>query len=75
LELFRSLVDLRDALAHGRVWLPDLNTPPLLLKFEKPTNGSTTVTFKQFISSEWLEPQLKRTAGEIQKVQEGRRVP
>ena len=68
LAVDRSVVDLRDALAHGRVSAP-LTAPNLsLLKFERPKAGSTKVAYYQELSPQWLSEQVKRVFGELQKV-------
>jgi hypothetical protein len=68
-----SVIEVRDVLAHSRVWLPDTDGIPLLLKFEKPASGITKVSFMQFSSSEWLDKMILHTGNEIQKVQLARR--
>lgn len=52
-----KLVDLRDALAHGRVWSLDGNFPLRLLKFDKPSNGTVRVTWATTLTEEWLHEQ------------------
>jgi hypothetical protein len=63
-----TLVELRDALAHGRVWGTE---PPLqLLKFSKPTKGGAGVTVLQAdtMDETWLEAQNTRVLRETAKV-------
>jgi hypothetical protein len=63
-----SIVTVRDALAHGRVW-SDLPGPPLhLLKFAKPKGGVAQVEFAQVMSVEWLNAQTQRVQSELMKV-------
>ena len=69
LAVDRTLVDLRDALAHSRMFLPDIESAPILLKFQKPANGKTKVSFVQVSSSEWLERCIGRVHAEMLKVQ------
>jgi hypothetical protein len=69
LAVTAAVVEIRDVLAHGRMWLPDLSSAPVLLKFAKPSSGSTCVTFLQVSSSEWLADTLGRVHDEIEKVQ------
>lgn len=65
-EVSTKFVELRDAIAHGRLCkIDDGITPPAdvpwtLLKFGKPApNGQTvTLTFRQTITSEWVNEQL-----------------
>src|SRR5260370_28215351 len=35
LRVSKSVVDLRDALAHGRMFMTDMTSAPILIKFEK----------------------------------------
>jgi hypothetical protein len=64
-----AVVEVRDVLAHGRMWLPHLGASPVLLKFAKPSSGSTRVTFLQVSSSEWLAAMIRQVHIEIEKVQ------
>src|ERR1700675_2294916 len=55
-----SVVAVRDALAHGRVW-SDVAGPPLhLLKFSKPMGGAARVEFAEVMSIDWLDAQTQR---------------
>ena len=56
----RSLVDLRDALAHGRVWSVDGSFPLRLLKFDRPQKGLVRVTWASSLTEEWLDEQRQR---------------
>lgn len=56
----RSLVDVRDALAHGRVSATDPSDIMRLIKFSRPNNGSVTVTFNAVLSEEWFKEQKRR---------------
>jgi len=55
-----TLVDLRDALAHGRVWSLDETFPLRLLKFSRPDNGRVTVTWASTMTDDWLNEQRQR---------------
>jgi hypothetical protein len=56
-----TLVDLRDALAHGRVWSPDGSFPLRLLKFSRPhRDGSIRVTWATTMTGDWLDEQRQR---------------
>ena len=57
LEIEQGIVNLRDALAHGRVFVPKSGLPLQLLKFSKPHNDKVVVTFSATLSSEWLTAQ------------------
>jgi hypothetical protein len=67
-----ELVDVRDAIAHGRVSAPDIAEPLHLLKFSKPEPGinSVRVTHSIFLTAAWLSSQIKRVGEAILKVQE-----
>jgi hypothetical protein len=62
-----AIVTLRDALAHGRVWLHDRESV-LILRFDKPVKGVVTVAFSQVASEEWLEECLRHVAEQITPV-------
>ena len=56
-----SLVELRDALAHGRVWSNDETFPLRLLKFGRPTaDGKIEVTWASTMTEQWLDEQRQR---------------
>jgi hypothetical protein len=64
----RSVVELRDALAHGRVSSVQPQGPYRVLKFSKPHRGRARVSVAQDMTPEWLSGQVRRTYGEVQKV-------
>jgi hypothetical protein len=65
----KSIPNLRDALAHGRVWSANPNPPTQLVKFSKPTkDGMTTVTHVELMDSDWLKKQTTHIHAEIVKV-------
>jgi hypothetical protein len=68
LTVDRSLVDLRDALAHGRVSAAAPNDDLQLLKFERPVNGRTRVVFSERLTEQWLRQQVGRVAASVRKV-------
>lgn len=59
-ELDRSLVTLRDALAHGRVSATKPSDQLHLLKFSKPVAGTVTVTFNELLTDTWFIEQKRR---------------
>jgi hypothetical protein len=65
-----SLVDLRDALAHGRVMADVRQGPFHIFKFSKPRCGKVQVTVSIEMTPDWLAQQIKRTADELRKVVE-----
>ena len=57
----RTLVEIRDALAHGRVSSQSENGTLRLMKFSRPHNGRVTVTFNGVMSEEWFIEQKRRS--------------
>lgn len=55
-----SLVDIRDALAHGRASAAQPTDTMRILKFSKPEKGNVTVTFNAVLSKEWFVEQIRR---------------
>ncbi len=63
-----DMVDLRDALAHGRISAATPSFPLRLLKFARPRNGRVRVTHAFELTPEWFEQQTRRVTDEIVKV-------
>jgi len=63
-----GLVDLRDALAHGRMAASVVEGHFALVKFTRPYGGRVEVGFREKLSREWLENQVKRVLAECEKV-------
>jgi hypothetical protein len=63
-----SLVDLRDALAHGRMAASLSERNFALIKFTRPYAGRVEVGFRQELSKEWMDNQIKRVLAECEKV-------
>jgi hypothetical protein len=57
-----SVVDLRDAIAHGRLLAPNLNPPFSLWKFSRPKNSNVRVDFYEEITREWIGIKLRTIA-------------
>ena len=55
-----SIVDLRDALAHGRFFNPSATFPLRLLKFARPVGGRAQVTWAATVDDAWLSLQRQR---------------
>ncbi len=70
-----SIVDLRDALAHGRVSAPDPTNDLSLLKFSKPSGGTTRVTFLQKLTDQWSKTQASRVFAEMKEVSQAPGAP
>jgi hypothetical protein len=64
----RDLVELRDALAHGRLSAPATNDYMRLLKFSKPNSGCVTVTFNAVLDEDWFKRQKRRVADAMRAV-------
>jgi hypothetical protein len=54
LTIDATLVDIRDAIAHGRVAGEKPLPPFKLLKFDKPKNKRVKVTFSALLTKEWF---------------------
>lgn len=57
LEIDQNIVTLRDALAHGRIFVPKTGLPLQLLKFAKPRNGKVEVMYAATLTPEWFMAQ------------------
>jgi len=65
----KSIVQLRDAFAHGRISGLQGNIDDLhLMKFSQAKNGQVSVTFSQAITMSWLKEQVRRIRTEMKKV-------
>jgi hypothetical protein len=65
-----TLVDLRDALAHGRVSKGTADQHLRLLKFDRPMNNQVRVSFNQVMSPEWFKEQRARVIDAVRHVYE-----
>jgi hypothetical protein len=65
-----SVVDIRDALAHGRISSINPEGPYRLLKFSKPNGGKVKVTMSFDFTLEWVSEQVKKTYSEVMKLKE-----
>ena len=63
-----TLVDLRDAIAHGRTSALQPTGPFKLLKFSRAKQGKVQVTTAIDLTPQWLTEQTRRTFAEVQKV-------
>ncbi len=64
----RSVIDLRDALAYGRVSAEITSDTLRLIKFSKPKAGRVTITFNALLNEEWFAEQKRRTVLALQCV-------
>jgi len=70
LTIDETLVEIRDAIAHGRVSAPTPSASLTLLKFDKPKNNQVKVTFSVLMTKEWFAEQVKRVYDAVLKVNE-----
>ena len=63
-----SLVDLRDALTHGRIAASLSEQNFALIKFTRPFAGRVEVGFREELSKDWMNNQINRVLGECAKV-------
>ena len=69
LQVDRSVVELRDAIAHGRVSGTAPSSDGLtLVKFDRPAAGMTTLVYSELLTAEWLKGEAFRVFAEMQKV-------
>jgi len=69
-----NIVNLRDAIAHGRVFAFEPSYPLVLLKFSMPKEKQVRVEFNATMTSEWFDTNIKRTKIELSKVLEASRL-
>lgn len=67
-QIDKTLVDLRDSIAHGRAMSSDPNGISRLFKFSKPSRGFVEVDTSVDLTQKWLSDQVTHIFGEIQKV-------
>jgi hypothetical protein len=63
-----SIVELRDALAHGRMAASLSERNFALIKFTRPYAGRVEVGFREELSQKWMENQIRRIFAECEKV-------
>jgi len=68
LSVDESVVEVRDAVAHGRVLAPVTGTQLYLFKFSRPSAGKVTVTHAIAVTEEWLAQERARIRKECLKV-------
>ena len=61
----RTLVEIRDALAHGRISSASLSENTRLIKYSNPVNGKVRVVFNDELNHRWFRTQTKRVADAI----------
>jgi hypothetical protein len=68
LTIDKTLIDIRDALAHGRISTDIPSTELKLLKFSRPKGKQVEVTFSVTMTKEWFSQQIKRVYEAVLKV-------
>lgn len=66
-----TLVDIRDALAHGRIAALEFGTPTRLIKYSKPLKPhkkTVQVTFSALLNEDWFSKQVVRVSAAMQTV-------
>ena len=63
-----TLLEIRDAVAHGRISGSSKQGPLRLLKFSKPQNGRVRVTFNEELTEAWFKTQTKRIFAALETV-------
>jgi hypothetical protein len=70
-SISEGIVEIRDAIAHGRLFAPDPPSLPYTLwKFGEPVNGRVEVKVCEVLTAEWLDNTSKLMAAEKDKVVE-----
>jgi hypothetical protein len=66
--LDRSIVAIRDALAHGRVSATTPTAHMRIIKFDKPANNKVRVAFSEEMNEEWLNDTIQRIYNELNQL-------
>jgi hypothetical protein len=69
-EIDRNFVVLRDALAHGRIFVPKTGLPLQLFKYAKPNRGKVKLKLVATLTPEWFTTQKYRVLEAIKKLQD-----
>lgn len=70
LTIDENIVDIRDAMAHGRVFSFAPEGIPMLVRFNKPKNNQVEVEFGASMTEQWFGEQIARLFKEFRKVDE-----
>lgn len=65
LQIDEALVDLRDALAHGRVFSTSNYRDFRLIKFDRPENGYARISYSETMSLSWFLTNKQRVSAAI----------
>lgn len=67
----KTVVDIRDFIAHGRLYGKDVTVFPLrMIKFDQPINGKVKIIKKEVLETDWFCTQRRFTGKQIKNVQE-----
>ena len=69
-EIDKDLVEIRDAIAHGRVFLYSETGDIQLVKFNKPVGNEVEVEFSAWMTEDWVGKQNDRFYEAVRKVAE-----
>jgi len=69
-EIDETLVEIRDAIAHGRVFLYSETGDIQLVKFKEPKGNKVEVEFNEWMTEEWVGRQNDRFYEAVLKVAE-----
>ena len=70
LTIDETLVDIRDAIAHGRVFADTPLGINQLVRFQKPKKNKVEVEFSVSMTEEWFGTQIRRFYDAVRKVDE-----
>jgi len=70
LTIDNTLVEIRDAIAHGRASGETPSAPLRLLKFGRPRNNQVEVTYSVLMTKEWFGEQIRRVYSAVLGVSE-----
>jgi predicted GTPase len=64
-----SVVEIRDALAHGRTLAPTPDPPVRIFKFDRPKKDIVNISYDQVMDQQWFNQSRKLIVEQIGKVQ------
>jgi hypothetical protein len=67
-QLDMRVVDLRDALAHGRVSAAVPDDTLRLIKFDKPKNGKVRIAFNELMTEQWFTSKKAQVLAAVELV-------
>lgn len=67
-KIDRSLIDIRDALAHGRASSFEITDQMHLIKFSRPVKGKVKIVFNEALTRKWFTINKRRVLEAIKLV-------